>query len=123
MSVTKELMEKINHAFANGDADFMIELATEDIVMNEIGHGISEGKAAYIEKMEPMRGYKADIYEVHRTLIEGDTAVVEGKMEFAEGDESVIYCFTDWYEFENGKIKSISAFLIEQANTDENGGG
>ncbi|WP_368653673.1 nuclear transport factor 2 family protein [Ornithinibacillus sp. 4-3] len=120
MSVTKQLMEKINHAFANGDVDSMIELATEDIVMNEIGHGISEGKAAYIEKMEPMRGYKADVYEVHRTLIEGNTAVIEGEMEFVEGDEKVIYCFTDWYEFENEKIKSITVFMIKQANTDEN---
>ncbi|GEN87796.1 MULTISPECIES: nuclear transport factor 2 family protein [Oceanobacillus] len=114
MTVSRELMEKFNIAFANGDVDFIFEAAAEDIVMNEIGHGITEGKAAFIEKMEPMRNYKADVYKVYRTLIDGDTAVVEGEMQFTDEDGLATYYFNDWYTFKNEKITNLTAYLIKQ---------
>jgi len=114
LTVTRQLMEKFNTAFANGEVDFIFEAAADDIIMNEVGHGISEGKAAFIEKMEPMRGYKADVYKVYRTLIEGNTAVVEGEMQFTDEDGSVTYYFNDWYTFENEKLKNLTAYMIKQ---------
>ncbi|GAB2555287.1 nuclear transport factor 2 family protein [Gracilibacillus alcaliphilus] len=115
MGVSKELMQKINTAFATGDVDFVFNLAAEDIVSNEIGQSITEGKQAFIDKMEGMRGVMAEEYDVYRTVIEGNTAVVEGKMVFeGEEDTTETYFFCDWYTFESDQIKSITAFLIKQ---------
>ncbi|GGP13015.1 nuclear transport factor 2 family protein [Oceanobacillus neutriphilus] len=114
MTISREIMEKFNIAFANGDVDFIFESAADNIILNEIGHGTAEGKAAFIEKMEPMRDYKADVYKVYRTLIDGDTAVVEGEMQFAEEDGQVTYYFNDWYTFKNEKITNLTAYLIKQ---------
>ncbi|WP_152655943.1 nuclear transport factor 2 family protein [Oceanobacillus sp. CFH 90083] len=114
MTVSRKLMEKINIAFANGDVDFIFELVADNIVLNEVGHSIAEGKAAFIKKMEPMRDYKPDVYRVHRTLIDGDTAVVEGEMQSAEDDKLVTFYFNDWYTFKDGKIINLTAYLIKQ---------
>lgn len=114
MTVSRELMEKMNIAFANGDVDFVFESVADDIVLNEVGHGTVEGKAAFIEKMKPMQGYKADVYKVYRTLIDDDTAVVEGEMHFSDESGRAIYYFNDWYTFKNGKIKNLTAYLIKQ---------
>ncbi|WP_040983172.1 nuclear transport factor 2 family protein [Oceanobacillus jeddahense] len=117
MSISKQQIEKINTAFAKGDMDFIFDLAAKDIVMNEVGHGITKGKAAFMEKMEPMRGYKAEVYQVYRTLIDGDTAVVEGEMQFTNEDGLVTYYFNDWYTFKNEKLKNVTAYMIKQTQS------
>lgn len=117
MSENQEFFQQINEAFFKGDVDFIFENITEHITWNMIGEQTLKGKAEVIEMMEPMRGMAAQSYHVNKLITHGNTAAIEGTMTVQnETGELANYAFCDIYKldkFKNGKIKEITAFVIE----------
>jgi len=117
MSKNQAFFEEVNQAFATGDVDFLYEHAAEDIVMIQIGQNVIEGKTAFIEEMEPMRGVTPEEYVTKQIITHGNSAVIEGKMTFRDEEgNNKTYAFCDIYKlnaFKNGQIKEITAYLIE----------
>ncbi|MFS0749239.1 nuclear transport factor 2 family protein [Oceanobacillus sp. 1P07AA] len=113
MSIDLVLVEKINKAFSVGDVDFLYEHITDDVVMNQIGDSSLKGREAFINNMEPMRGFVADKYEVNRIFTDKDSAIVEGEMHFSdENGNKKAYGFCDIYTFTGSKISNLTAFMI-----------
>lgn len=117
MSKNQAFFEKVNQAFATGDVDFLYEHVADDIVLHQVGQNLIEGKTNFIEEMEPMRGGTPEKYETKQIITHGNSAVIEGKMTFKDEEgNSITYAFCDIYKlnaFQNGKIKEITAYLIE----------
>lgn len=117
MSNNQEFFQKIGEAFAKGDVDFLIENVTEDIKWNFVGQAIIVGKDAVTKMLEPMKGVEAKEYITNKLITHGKTAVIEGTMKMPEeSGELKHFAFCDLYTLdkdENGKIKEMTAYLIE----------
>lgn len=117
MSKNREFFQQINEAFAQGDLDFLLEHAADDIELNEVGQEVLRGKEAFIQKMEPMRGVVPDEYHTTRIITHGLHAVIEGKMTMLDSaGKRKTYAFCDIYtlnKHKNGKIKELTTYVIE----------
>lgn len=113
MSIDSVFIEQINKAFSVGDVDFLYDHITDDVVLNQIGDSSLQGREAFINNMEPMRGVVADKYEVNRIFTDKNSAIVEGEMSFSDENGNVnAYGFCDIYTFTDNKINNLTAFMI-----------
>ncbi|SFA84342.1 Ketosteroid isomerase-related protein [Lentibacillus halodurans] len=116
MTKNQEFFQKVNEAFASGDVDFLMENLAEDIQWEMVGNQKIQGKESVMEMLEPMRGVTLKDYVTNNIITHGNVAVIEGKMTVPDDGKDKTYAFCDIYKlhkFKNGKIKELTAFLIE----------
>ncbi|NGP46879.1 nuclear transport factor 2 family protein [Bacillaceae bacterium SIJ1] len=110
-------MQRLNDAFASGDADFLINHIAEDVQWNLVGEAVLRGKSDVINILEPMRGVVSTEYETKQIITHGNKAVVEGTMKMPkENGGEKLYSFCDIYTFDhsnNSTVSELTAYLIE----------
>lgn len=107
----KEFLKNFNIAFATGDADFIIEHVSEDIMWTIYGDKHITGKASFIKEINIMKHYAADEVVIHSIITHGREAALNGEMKM--GDNT--YAFCDVYEFANTKgniIKEMKSYVL-----------
>lgn len=110
----KELIQKINEAFAKGDVDVFSEYLSDDTRWNIIGISTIIGKSRIMNAMEMKELESLPVVTVKNVVAEGDSVVVEstGKATRKVGPPyNASYC--DVYRLKDGKIEEFTTYVIE----------
>lgn len=111
-------LKKFNTAFAKGDANFIIDHVSDDIIWCIHGDKKLEGKDAFAKEIHSMKEYVADEMIMHNIITHGRTASANGEIRMAGKN----YAFCDVYRFTGAKgsiIKEIQSFVIENQKVPE----
>jgi hypothetical protein len=111
-SPKKEILKKINEAFAAGDPSMIDEYVAENVALTIIGDSTWKGKQELKEMIPQMSGSETDEWEIFSIITHGKEGAVNGMIKTAEA----VYEFCDVYEFVSaGKniVKSIKSFVIK----------
>lgn len=111
-SPRQAFLKEFNTAFAKGDAEFIIDHVSEDIVWYIHGDKQLKGKEAFAQEIESMKTYVADEMILHNTITHGRTASANGEIKM----DGKVYAFCDVYRFTGAKgtvLKEIQSFVIE----------
>ena len=111
-SRNKEVIAKVNDAFARGDVEGFLSYCAEDFVWTMVGHERFNGKAAVREWMG--RG-PADPpqFTVDTLVAEGDHVCVVGNMTMDEKGEAVPYAYCDVWRFRGSEIAELKVFITK----------
>jgi len=109
----KEILIKANSAITSGDHEGFLSFCTEDTKWIFTGDQTLKGKQA-------VREYMAKEYivppkfMVENLIAEGDFVVAVGKISLNnEQGKLVNYSYTDVWQFRDGKMDELRAFVIE----------
>lgn len=93
----KEFLKDFNIAFATGEADFIIQHVSDNIVWSIYGDKDIIGKEPFIKEINIMKDYTADEVVIHSIITHGQEAALNGEMKM--NDKT--YAFCDVYQFTN----------------------
>lgn len=108
----KEIVKAVLEAFLAKDIEKVIGFMAEDVQVGWPGFfDLAHGKKA-------VREFFSDIPEivsgkVGELVAEGDTVVGNGMVTSRNADGTLRNSFfSDWYQVENGKVKSIKSYMV-----------
>ncbi len=115
-SRNKEIIAKVNDAFARGDVDAFLSYCAEDFNWTMVGHERFRGKAAVREWMaqapsEPPK------FTVDTVIADGDYVCAIGKMTMDEEGQSIPYAYCDVWRFRGEEIAELEAFVMKVTPT------
>lgn len=119
----KEVIEKVNAAFAAGSNEGFLSFCAEDVEWRMVGHLSVKGKDAVRKWLASMEAGPPE-FTVEHTIAEGDFVVTRGHL-MAKGKDGaavVPYSFCDVYRFRDGEIVELSAFIIQTEARHETSG-
>ncbi|NML37744.1 nuclear transport factor 2 family protein [Chitinophaga sp. G-6-1-13] len=109
----KTILEKANAAVAEGDNEGFLFFCTDDVTWTFVGDRILQGK-------EAVRQYMATTYVeppkfmVENIIAEGEFVTALGKISMKnENGVEVNYTYCDVWQFRDGKMAALKAFVIE----------
>ena len=109
----KEILEKANAAVSAGDNEGFLAFCTDDTKWTFVGDQTLRGK-------EAVRQYMASAYVeppkflVEHLIAEGDYVTALGKISMKnKGGNMIDYSYCDVWQFRNGKMAELKAFVIE----------
>lgn len=109
----KAILEQANAAITRGEYEVFLSFCTDDTEWNFIGDTILQGK-------EAVRQYMAKTYVeppkfmVENLIAEGAFVTAVGKISLRnEAGEMKHYSYCDVWRFEDGKMKELKAFVVE----------
>ncbi len=108
----KEFLRDFNIAFACGNAAFLVDHVSEDIVWQMHGDKTIEGKEAFAKAVDEMKAYVAESLIIRTLLTHGKDAAVNGEICV----NGVVYVFCDVYQFVSAGsqiLKRIDSYVIE----------
>ena len=115
-SPKKAFLRDFNIAFAEGNADYIINAVTDDIVWTIVGDKRVIGKDDFTKTIHEMEDFFIKELTIHTIITHGREASVNGVMVMPDGK---CYSFCDIYHFKNTTstdIKSMMSYVIEVAN-------
>lgn len=121
MSDKKEIVEKINASFAEGNSEGFLSFCADDIQWTMIGEKSVKGKEAIREWMKSMEGMEPPKFTVDNIIAEGDSVVCHGDMTMKDKDgKPGSYGYCDIYRFSGEKIAELNSFVVKkQAETQD----
>ena len=109
----KEIIEKVNNAFAEGNTEGFLSFCAEDVEWGMVGDKSFKGKQAIREFMSSHSG-DAPEFTVDQMIAEGDTVICYGDMTMKEENgESVPYSYCDIYQLRNDEIARLQSFIVK----------
>ena len=111
----KEIVEKVNAAFARGDIEGFLSFCTDDVTFAMVGDKTSKGKDA-IRSWMASGPQEPPSFSVDDVIGEGDIVMARGNMTMKNKEgkpESYAYCHT--YRFRGGQIAELKAYVIKTA--------
>lgn len=109
----KEILQKANAFIADGNYEAFLSYCTDNTEWDFIGDVVLKGKEAvrqYMAKtyIEPPR------FEVENLIAEGDFVTAIGNISLKdETGKTTHYSYCDVWEFKDGKMNRLKAFVIE----------
>jgi ketosteroid isomerase-like protein len=112
-SSNKQIVEKVNAAFAQGNVEGFLSQCADDVEWTMVGEKPIKGKDA-IRKWMTSMGPEVPKFTVTNLLADGDFATCYGDMTMRDKDGKVIpYSYCDIYRFRNGKVAELRAFVMK----------
>ncbi|MEO1052087.1 MAG: nuclear transport factor 2 family protein [Bacteroidota bacterium] len=108
----KAFLRDFNSAFAKGDAGFIIDHVSDDMLWIIHGDKTIKGKEAFANEINVMKDYVADELIIEHIITHGREASCNGVMKMG----SKTYNFCDVYRFTNTTsliIKEMYSYVIE----------
>ena len=107
----KDTLEKANDAVRAGDHETFLSFCTDDTEWNFVGDQVLQGKEAvrqYLAKayVEPPK------FEMNTMIEEGDMLTAVGHISLLEDGKWNGYSACDVWEFREGKMAKLRAFVI-----------
>ena len=120
----KQIVERINEAFAENNLEKVLASCTDDLTWTMVGDSTVRGKAAIREWMASMSPQPPE-FTIQHTVAEGDFVITRGDMMMPEKKNGpwIPYTFCDIYRFRGDKVSELTAFVIrtDRARTGERG--
>jgi uncharacterized protein (TIGR02246 family) len=110
----REIVEKVNDAFANNDSEAFLNFCAEDVQWTIVGDQAVSGKNGIREFMKKMEGMDPPKFTVDKIVSDDDSAVAYGGMTMKDdkgNDVSYEYC--DIYRFRSDKIAELRSFVVK----------
>ena len=114
----KEIIEKVNDAFAEGNTEGFLSFCAEDVEWGMVGEKTFKGKQAIREFMSSHSG-DAPEFTVDQMIAESDTVICSGDMTMKENGEPVSYSYCDIYQLRNEKITRLQSFVVKHKTEGE----
>lgn len=119
----KEIVEKVNASFAEGEMEGFLSFCADDLVWTMVGSKTVKGKDAIREWMASMN-IEPPKFTVDNIIAEGDFVITHGDMTMKEKDgKTVPYAYCDIYRFTDGKIAELSSFVVKTEGKAESASG
>ena len=113
-SKNKELVEKINKTFEEGNMEAFLAYCADDVRWNMIGSAPVVGKEKLRTAMQAMDGQPLPQIAVKHLISEGEMAVCEGTMEMIDENRApYAAAFCDVYHIREGKVLELTSYLLE----------
>ncbi len=112
----KEIVEKVNAAFAEGNIEKFLSFCAEDVEWTMVGEKGVKGKDAIRQWMAAMapKDSEPPKFTVTNVIAEGDFVTAHGDMTMKDKDgKAASYSYCDIYRFRGDKIVELSAFVIK----------
>jgi hypothetical protein len=105
-SPKNKLLEELEIAIAKSDIEFILNVVTDDVHWNIVGHKSSHGAREFIEALRKV-SQTSEVTElaIHHVVSHGKAGSVNGARKHKDG---MIYDFCTIYEFSNAKGTSVS---------------
>ncbi|WP_159039942.1 nuclear transport factor 2 family protein [Christiangramia fulva] len=115
----KDLIEKMNEAFASCDLDFLVSNVTEDIKWDIVGEDKLSGLDEFREQLEKMKENGPMDITVNDIIIDDDRAVVEGIFQLKEPGKRRRFAFCDVYVFkkDKNKVRELRTYVTKMKRT------
>ena len=111
----REVIQKVNDAFAKGDTEGFLSFCTDDVQWTMVGDETVKGKDAIRKWMNSMPA-EPPAFTVDNVIAEGDFVVARGDMTMKDKDGTPgSYAFCDVYRFRGDKIAELNAFVVKTA--------
>lgn len=114
----KQIVEKVNAAFAEGNNEAWLEYCADDVVWTMVGEKTSNGKRAIREWMSSMGEMGPPKFTVDKVVAEGDSVICYGDMTM-EGEYAGKYSYCDIYTFADDKIKELRSYVVKNKEEGE----
>ena len=118
----KQIVEKINAAFADNNPEEFLSNCTEDVVWTMVGEKTNKGKKAIREWMAGMKDMEPPKFTVDQIIAEGDTVACYGDMSMKEDGKLGKYSYCDVYRFSGDKITELRSFVVKHKPEGEKSG-
>lgn len=116
----KEIVEKVNAAFAENKPEIFMSFCADDVEWTMIGDKSFKGKDSIREFMASVEGMEPPKFTVDETIAEGDSVVCYGGMKMAgEDGKTADYSYCDVYRFKDGKIVRLQSFIVKHKTEGE----
>lgn len=110
----REIVEKVNDAFSEGNIEAFLELCTDDIRWTIVSDQTVTGKDAIREFMKGTGDTEAPTFTADKIIAENDSAVCYGQMTMKEKEGCAgIYEYCDIYGFKDKKISELRTFMVK----------
>jgi ketosteroid isomerase-like protein len=119
MSTThKDVIERINAAFARNDVEGFLVYCTEDFVWRMAGEPPIRGKDAVREFMKSAPS-EPPTFSVDALVADGDVVVAQGGMTMVEEGRRVAYEYCDVWRFRGRQAAELKVFAVKAAGAEE----
>jgi ketosteroid isomerase-like protein len=109
----KEIIQKVNEAFAAGDTDTILSFVDDDVRWDVLGFSTAIGREEFRREVENEGFEGRPVITITSAIEEGDRVAVEGRvLTKPAGGEPVELVFHNAYRLENGKIKEMRSYLV-----------
>jgi uncharacterized protein len=118
MLTNKEIIRKVNEAFAADDTEGILFHVADDVRWEVAGFSIAVGKEAFRKEIHNEAFEGAPIITIKNEIAEGDYVAVEGTvLATLKGGTKIPLLFHNTYRLEDGKIKEMTSYVVpEKAN-------
>ncbi len=110
----KEIIEKVNAAFAEGSTEGFLSFCAEDVEWTMVGDKTVKGKEAIRQWMASMEMPEPPKFTIDNVIAEGDFVMAHGDMTMKDKDgKTAQYSYCDIYRFRGDEIVELRAFGIK----------
>ena len=122
----KEIVEKVNAAFLEGNFEGFLSLCADDVEWTIIGERTVKGREAIRQWMKSMAAEHPEppkFTVADPVIAEGDFVAARGDMTMKDKDGKVVpYSYCDIYRFRDGKIVELNFFVVKTEDKYETSG-
>ena len=113
MANRKEIVQRINEAFAENNLEKVLSFCTDDFTWTMVGDTTVKGKDSIRRWMSSMNPQPPQ-FTIQQTVAEGELVITRGDMVMQERKHSpsIPYSFCDIYRFQGDKVVDLTAFVI-----------
>jgi ketosteroid isomerase-like protein len=108
----KNIVEKVNAAFADNNVDGFLGYCADDVTWSMVGDTTVKGKEEIRKWMKSM-DMEAPAFTVDAVIADGDRVAAFGDMTMKNKEGKVVpYSYCDVYRFRDGKIVELRSFVV-----------
>ena len=114
MSTNKEVVKKVNKAFAENKPEVFLSACSDDVYWQIVGDRSFRGKKAVEEFMKSMKDMEPPKFAVDEVIEDGDTVTSCGSMTMKnKNGQTDPYSFCDIYRFRNDEIVELNSLVVK----------
>jgi uncharacterized protein len=118
-NTNKQIVEKVNTSFADGETEVFLENCKPDVVWKMVGEETRTGVDAIRKFMASMGDMEPPKFSAINVIGEGDYVAANGDMTMRNKDgKTESYSFCDIYRFDGDKIAELTSYVV---NTGQKG--
>jgi uncharacterized protein (TIGR02246 family) len=123
MPSNQEIVEKVNAAFAQNNIEGFLSFCAEDFEFTMVGEKSLKGKDAVRQWMGSMGDMEPPRINNVKVIADDDSAASHGTMTMKDKDgKTVPYAYCDVYQFRDGKIVKLTAFVLKTETQQQKAG-
>lgn len=112
-NMNKQIVEKVNASFAEGETEVFLEHCKPDVVWKMVGEETRTGVDTIRKFMASMGDMEPPKFSAINVIGEGDYVAANGDMTMKNKEgKTESYSFCDIYRFDVGKIAELTSYVV-----------